>query len=828
MGHVRDLPAKASEIPSKYKNGKKTPRWVQLGVNVDQDFEPLYIIPPDKKKVIQSLKAALKNADTLYIATDEDREGESIGWHLLQVLKPKVPVRRMVFHEITQKAIREALNHTRQVDQRLVDAQETRRILDRLVGYEISPLLWRKIAPKLSAGRVQSAAVRLLVQRESDRIRFVSAGYWGLKADLEKDRHGFEAEMTHYAGTRLATGRDFNEETGQLSPDRKVLLLQEEQAKSLSETLAKAPWRVQNVEQRDAIRKPYPPFITSTLQQESNRKLGLSARQTMRTAQKLYEQGLITYMRTDSTHLSQEAITASRQAIQQRYGANYLSPSPRQFASKSKNAQEAHEAIRPAGTAMKTRDDLRLSGKEGALYDLIWKRTVASQMANARLKFTNVTLEAGDAPDALALFRSSGKQIVFPGFFRAYVEGSDDPEAALENQEAFLPPLAKGDQPTCLNVEASGHETKPPTRFTEASLVKELEKLGIGRPSTYASIISTIMDRGYGNKKGKQLIPTFTAFATNQLLEHQFDTMVDFNFTAKMEQTLDDIAAGHKEAIPYLKQFYFDAKGLKPLVEGGIDNIDARAVSTISFKKWQPFVIRVGRYGPYVEGPVDGNVATASLPEETPPDAWTPKELETVLRAKEKDDHILGIHPEHNLPVLLKEGPYGHYVQLGDDAQEGKPHRMSLPKGVTPDQVDLSQAINLLALPRTIGMHPETGEPIMANIGRYGPYVQQGRTFASVAPPDDVLTVTLARALKLIAAKQKPKNEPIRTMGAHPETGEPVVVLNGRYGPYVKHQRINASLPKGTDPQTLTMESALALLAARASKKKTTRRKKRK
>ncbi|MEM6337330.1 MAG: type I DNA topoisomerase, partial [Bacteroidota bacterium] len=541
MGHVRDLPASASEIPKKYKSGKKTPHWVQLGVNVEEEFEPLYVVPSDKKKVITELKSALKDADRLYIATDEDREGESIGWHLLEVLKPKVPVQRMVFHEITKTAILDALNKTREVDKRLVDAQETRRVLDRLVGYEISPLLWRKIAPKLSAGRVQSAAVRLLVQREWERIEFVSAGYWDLKARLAKGRPAFDAQMTHYAGTRLATGRDFDEKTGKLKK-KEVLLLDEDRARQLVDQLKTEPWRVTKVEEKSQKRRPYPPFITSTLQQEANRKLGLSAKDTMRTAQRLYEQGLITYMRTDSTNLSNEAIEAARKKVERDYGTEFLSPKPRRFSSSSKNAQEAHEAIRPSGTEMLTADEQGLTGRERSLYDLIWKRTVASQMADARLQFTTATIEAGSKPEETGTFRASGKRIEFAGFFRAYVEGSDDPGAALEDQENVLPALQAGDDLTCKKLEAIGHETKPPARYTEASLVKELERLGIGRPSTYASIIGTIVARAYARRNGKQLVPSFTAFAVNQLLEQQFDKMVDFDFTARMEQTLDEIA----------------------------------------------------------------------------------------------------------------------------------------------------------------------------------------------------------------------------------------------------------------------------------------------
>lgn len=597
MGHVRDLPSSAAEIPAKAK-GKA---WSRLGVDVDNGFQPLYVIPKGKKKVVAELKAAMKNADQLYIATDEDREGESIGWHLLEVLAPKIPVRRMVFHEITRSAIQEALENTREIDQRLVESQETRRILDRLVGYEISPLLWRKIAPRLSAGRVQSAAVRMLVLREKDRIAFTTASFWGLNAELESKGIPFQAKATHLDGDRLAIGKDFSDETGRLMPDAKARILDETSARTAAESFVNGTWKVTSIEEQPSVRRPYPPFITSTLQQEANRKLGWSARDTMRVAQSLYERGHITYMRTDSTQLSSEAMSATRSAIGSRYGDNFLSPKPRQFSGKPRNAQEAHEAIRPAGTDMSTSGELGLSGREGALYDLVWKRTLASQMADAKLKFTTVQIQADGADGTVGQFRASGKEVLFPGFFRAYVEGSDDPDAALENQENPLPDLATDDRPDCTRVDPESHETKPPARFTDASIVRELEKVGIGRPSTYATIIGTIIERGYARRKGKQLIPTFTAFATNNLLEQQFETLVDFDFTAKMEQTLDDIAEGKADARPYLTSFYHDEAGLKSLVASGIDTLDPKAISTLEFPSWHPYVVRVGKFGPYVE-----------------------------------------------------------------------------------------------------------------------------------------------------------------------------------------------------------------------------------
>ncbi|MFQ5571720.1 MAG: type I DNA topoisomerase [Rhodothermales bacterium] len=817
MGHVRDLPASAAEIPARYKNQS----WARLGVDTEDGFEPLYIIPKDKKRVVSQLKEALKEADELYIATDEDREGESIGWHLLQVLNPKIPVRRMVFHEITQEAILNALKTTREIDQHLVDAQETRRVLDRLVGYTISPLLWKKIAPKLSAGRVQSVAVRLLVLREQKRIAFVPASFWSLKAQLEEKDQAFEASMTHYQGLRLATGRDFDDQTGKLKKNLKdgknVLLLGEEQARRLAERLVDAPWRVANVDVKRTRRSPYPPFITSTLQQEASRKLSLTARQTMKTAQRLYEQGYITYMRTDSTHLSQEAIEAGRRAVEQRYGKEYLSDKPRQFKGKVRNAQEAHEAIRPAGNQMKTALELGLSGLEARLYDLIWKRTVATQMADALLRLVTVVIEAGERDD-IATFRASGRTIEFPGFFRVYVEGSDDPEAALENRDQPLPDLKEGDTPACHGVDPVGRETKPPARYTEAVLIKTLEKEGIGRPSTYATIIDTVQRRGYVRRQGNTLIPTFTAFATNNLLEFQFEHLVDVGFTADMEQVLDDIAAGGRQATSFLHGFYSGTTGLEARVEAALDEVDARKVSTITFPQWGDYVIRVGKYGPYIEGELNGEQLRTSAPDELVPGDVTQEALVELLREGNAPDRVVGIHPEADLPILLRKGPYGHYVQLGDDQQQGKPRRMTLPAGVDPGEMTLTLAVELLSLPRTLGEHPETGQPIRVSIGRYGPYAQHNKTFASLTSSDDIFDIDLERALELISVKEA-KNKPMRIIGQHPTSGEPVEVWAGRYGPYVKHGKLNASLTKDQVPETITMEEALQLLAERAAKK---------
>ena len=810
MGHIRDLPSSASEIPAKVKKEK----WARLGVNVEDGFTPLYVVPSDKKKVVKQLKDALKDADELYLATDEDREGESIGWHLLEVLKPTVPVKRMVFHEITKDAILKALEQTRELDTRLVDAQEARRVLDRLVGYSVSPVLWKKIAPKLSAGRVQSVAVRVLVEREWERLDFISASYFDLAATLDQAGVQFEAKMTHRGDRRLATGKDFDEKTGKLLEKSDALVLGEDDAVALAGRLKGASWRVSEVEQKKARRSPAAPFITSTLQQEANRKIGMSARRTMQTAQKLYEQGHITYMRTDSPTLSSEALGAARAAVEARYGAEYLSAKPRQFTGKVRNAQEAHEAIRPAGTQMRTRKELNLSGDEAKLYDLIWKRTVASQMAEARLLRTRATILAGEGTDDESTFRSTGQVVEFPGFFRAYVEGRDDPSAALDDRDNPLPALAEGDTPACQAVEAVGHETKPPARYTDASLVQALEKAGVGRPSTYASIIDTVVRRGYVVREKNQLVPTFTGFATTNLLAKNFDRLVDTDFTARMEEELDEIAAGQEQRGPYLERFFNGPEGLEKRVEQGVETIDPREISTMRHAKWGEYEVRVGRYGPYTAAP-DGQ--TASMPPEIAPADVTEETLATLINAND-DERPLGIHPTAEMPVLLKQGPYGPYVQLGDD-EETKPKRTSLPKGTEPGDVDLDLAVQLLNLPRELGLHPETGNPIKANIGRYGPYVQHERTFASLKPAegDNVLTVELERALELIAQKRQ-KAAPLRTLGAHPESGKPIDVFEGRYGPYVKHVKTNATIPKDMDKDEITLEQAVELVNAKAAK----------
>ena len=817
MGHIRDLPDKAADIPPKFKGEE----WARLGVKVDDDFEPLYVVPADKKKVVRELKEALKAASELLLATDEDREGESISWHLNQVLAPKkIPVRRMVFHEITREAIREALETTRDIDDKLVRAQETRRILDRLYGYTLSPLLWKKIAYGLSAGRVQSVAVRLLVQRERERRAFRTAAYWDLKAHLLHAEQPFDADLIALAGTRIASGKDFDPSTGKLATDAEVVLLDEAAAAGLRERILRKPWRVSASEEKPGIRRPAAPFITSTLQQEANRKLRLSARETMRIAQNLYENGYITYMRTDSVNLSTQAITAARECVERLYGESFLPPKPRLYTGKSVHAQEAHEAIRPAGSHFRTPDESKLTGREYEVYDLIWKRTVASQMPDARITALVVTLDVEDAT-----FRATGKRIDFPGFLRAYVEGSDDPEAALEDQEVLLPRLEVGDAPACTGVDALSHETQPPPRFTEASLVRELEADGIGRPSTYASIIGTIVERGYVQKQGQALVPTFTAFAVTSFLEHHFPLLVDLQFTARMEKSLDDIAEGHAEWLPYLRQFYLGKDGLRKQVEAREKKIDPAEARTVRVEGLDGTIIRIGRFGPYVEVEREGETLRASLPRDAAPADLTREHVDELLRQKLEGPDVLGHHPDTGEPIMVLTGQYGPYVQLGAVSDETpKPKRASLPRGFKPEDVTLELAVGLLALPRLLGVHPD-GSKILAGQGRFGPYIvldrgKAGKEYRSLKGEDHVLTITLKRALELLAQPKQGRGRraapaPLRELGPHPEDSAAVALYDGQYGPYVKHGAVSASIPKGRDPAGVTLNEAVELLAAK-------------
>ncbi len=843
MGHIRDLPSDAKEIPAKHKGEE----WARFGVNVAKDFEPLYVIPSDKRGVVKDLKEQLKDVDTLYLATDEDREGESISWHLLEVLQPKVPVKRMVFHEITRGAIQEALEHTRDVDQNMVRAQETRRILDRLVGYTLSPLLWKKVAFGLSAGRVQSVATRLIVDRERERMAFKTGSYWDLTATLLQDQgtgvsHDpgrdapgagarratpFEAGMVALDGKRLATGKDFDEQTGRITEGTDVVLLDEATARKLVDQLIKAPWRVTKVEEAPRTLRPYAPFTTSTLQQEANRKLRFSAKQTMQIAQRLYERGYITYMRTDSVALSDQAINAARALVEERYGRDYLPSKPRHYTNKVANAQEAHEAIRPAGGTFKTPDETGLVGDELAIFDLIWKRTMASQMSDAKKTSTAVDIAVENAS-----FRANGLRTEFAGFLRAYVEGSDDPEAALEDKDSPLPPLKVGDTLACEDLKPVGHETKPPARFTEASLVKALEENGVGRPSTYASIIGTIVDRGYVVRQGQALVPTFTAFAVTDLLKRHFGHLVDVEFTKGMEDRLDEIATGDSDSLGYLREFYLGEEGLQREVERGEKDIkpsDARTVAIDGLGA----TVRIGRFGPYVERDGDGqDPLRASLPKDATPADLDAARVETLLRQRAEGPATVGTHPETGEPIYLMEGQYGPYVQLGEGEEKQKPRRASLPKGVKLEDVTLELAVGLLALPRNLGAHPETGRPVKAGLGRFGPYVVhdigKGQAdFRSIKAPDDVLTIPLERALQLLAEPKALRGRraaatPLRELGLHPVDKQPIQLFEGKYGPYVKHGEVNASLPRGADPQQFTLEAAIPLLAERgkAPKKK--------
>jgi DNA topoisomerase-1 len=769
---------------------------------------------------MKALKDALKDADELLLATDEDREGESISWHLLQELKPKVPVRRMVFHEITREAISEALESPRAVDDRLVRAQETRRILDRLVGYSLSPLLWKKIAWGLSAGRVQSVAVRLLVVRERARRAFRAGTYWDLKAYLRHDGQAFEAQLASLGGHRVATGKDFDEHTGQIAKGREVVLLDEARAGALRDRLATATWAVTAREEKPQIRRPWAPFTTSTLQQEANRKLRLSARDTMRVAQGLYERGFITYMRTDSVHLSNQAVAAARELIERLYGDDFLPARPRHYSSKGAHTQEAHEAIRPAGAHFRTTEETGLTGRDRDLYDLIWKRTMACQMADARVTGLGVTLAVDEA-----VFRATGKRIDFPGFLRAYVEGSDDPEAALEDQEVLLPHLEVGDRPGCERLEALSHETQPPARYTEATLVKELEADGVGRPSTYASIIGTILERGYATKQGQALVPTFTAIAVTNLLEQHFHHLVDPKFTAGMEQTLDDISEGKAEWLPYLTQFFKGKEGLLQQVEAKTTTIDPAEARTITLRGLDAEV-RIGRYGPFIQRDEGGEATRVSVPVDVAPADLDATVIETLIRQKREGPNALGTDPISGESVFVLTGQYGPYVQLGEVTDDRpKPKRMSLPKGVTPDQVTLDQALSLLALPRILGAHPETGAPVLAGLGRFGPYIvhdrgKEGKDYRSLKGEDDVLTVALVRALELLAQPKfgrgrRAEIKPLRELGPHPEDQVPIQLFDGRYGPYLKHGDVSASVPRGEDPAAITLAQAVELVDAR-------------
>ena len=811
MGHVRDLPDNAGQLPAKYKKEK----WASLGVNVDSEFEAVYVVKdPRSKKAVAELKKLLKDADELLLATDEDREGEAISWHLLEALKPKVPVSRMVFHEITKTAIQEALTQTREVDSHLVSAQETRRILDRLVGYPLSLLVAKKIKYGLSAGRVQSPAVSLLVDRERERRRFRMGTYWDLKANMEKDANTFVATLVAVDGKRIATGKDFDENSGKIAKGKKVLLLGEEQSKKLLAGMEGEAFKVLDVTERQFSNSPKPPFTTSTLQQEASRKLNLSARDTMSLAQRLYENGHITYMRTDSVNLSQQAIDAARKAVTKLYGEDYIPEEARHYKGKAKGAQEAHEAIRPTGDAFTHPQEAGLKGKEKALYDLIWKRTVASQMSNA--KKTAIRAELGVDVDGTSLtFRSNGNRIDFPGFMRAYVEGSDDPDASLENQEVVLPAMKKDETVPCTSVDAIRHETKPPARFTEASIVRKLEEEGIGRPSTYATILAKISDGRYGKKVGKTLVPTYMAFAVVAFFESYFPDLVDLKFTARMEDELDAIARGEETKVDYLHKFYRSEGAFKDQVDSGTEKIVPDEVRQVVLEDLGA-VVRVGRYGAYAQIDQEGEVKTVNVPDTIPPADLSMEELLRLLAEREKGPETLGDDPETGHPIFLMNGRFGAYLQLGERSDENKkPKTSSIPKGTDPETLTLERAVEILSLPRDLGKHPEDGKMIQAGLGRFGPFVKHVKEYRNLDDPAKVFTVTLDEAVELLKqpkGKRRSSQKVLKELGKHPENGEELTVLDGRYGPYVKAGKTNVSLPKGMSAEAITLEEAAELI----------------
>ncbi|MCP2263533.1 type I DNA topoisomerase [Promicromonospora thailandica] len=873
VGHIRDLP-QPKDLPAEMKKGP----YGKFAVDVDNGFDPYYVVHADKKKKVSELRKALKDADELFLATDEDREGEAIAWHLIQELKPKVPVKRMVFHEITRDAILRALENTRELDQDLVDAQETRRILDRLYGYEVSPVLWRKVRQGLSAGRVQSVATRLVVERERERMAFVPADYWdvaGTFAVADDGQPTFRARLTQLAGDKVASGRDFDDR-GRLKVRTGVVQLDEATANAVVAGLQAADFSVRSLETKPYTRRPAAPFTTSTMQQEAGRKLRMSSRQAMRTAQALYENGYITYMRTDSPSLSKEATDAARRQAAELYGPEYVPGAPRLYQSKSKGAQEAHEAIRPAGDSFRTPAQVagELSGDQFRLYELIWKRTVASQMADAKGSTASVRLGAvvvgGARGGDEAVFSASGTVISFRGFLAAYEEGADadsEAEGAAAAKETRLPTMAEGDALTGTDLAADGHSTTPPARYTEASLVKALEERGIGRPSTYAATISTIQDRGYVVTRGQALVPTWLAFAVVRLLEEHFDRLVDYDFTATMEADLDQIAAGSRERVAWLKEFYFgeaegnlgtsdelgvdsDGGGLRALVEN-LGEIDAAAVNSVDIG--EGIRVRVGRYGPYVEDLAaeveEGkNPPRASVPDDIAPDELTVEKARELLAAGADDGRVLGTHPESGNPVVAKNGRYGPYVteqlpepDLDPDLSAAarkralaalpKPRTASLLKTQSLDSVTLEDALQLMSLPRVVGVDPESGDEITAQNGRYGPYLKKGTDSRTLPSEEAIFTVTLDEALEIYKQPKRGRGRtatpPLRELGDDPNSGKPIQVKDGRFGPYVTDGETNRTLPRDLTPETVTAERAIELLAEKRAqgpaKKRTTR-----
>ncbi|WP_237569083.1 type I DNA topoisomerase [Mycolicibacterium lacusdiani] len=862
-GHIRDLPRAAADVPVKYKSEP----WARLGVNVDADFEPLYIVSPEKKSTVTELKALLKDVDELYLATDGDREGEAIAWHLLETLKPRVPVKRMVFHEITEPAIRAAAENPRDLDIDLVDAQETRRILDRLYGYEVSPVLWKKVAPKLSAGRVQSVATRIIVSRERERMAFRSAGYWDVTAELdasvsdpEASPPKFTAKLNTVDGRRVASGRDFDSLGGVKKPNE-VLVLDQAAATGLATGLRGAQLEVSSVEQKPYTRRPYPPFMTSTLQQEAGRKLRFSSERTMSIAQRLYENGYITYMRTDSTTLSESAINAARNQARQLYGEEYVHPTARQYTRKVKNAQEAHEAIRPAGDVFQTPGQLhaQLDTDEFRLYELIWQRTVASQMADARGTTLSLRISGTASSGEQVVFNASGRTITFPGFLKAYVETVDEQAGGeADDAESRLPNLTQGQRVDAADLTADGHTTSPPARYTEASLIKALEELGIGRPSTYSSIIKTIQDRGYVHKKGSALVPSWVAFAVIGLLEQHFGRLVDYDFTAAMEDELDQIASGTEQRTNWLNNFYFGGEhgadgsiarsgGLKKLVGGNLEDIDAREVNSIKLfddDEGRAVNVRVGRNGPYLERMIVGEDGEptpqrANLKDELTPDELT-LELAEKLFSTPQEGRSLGVDPESGHEIVAKDGRFGPYVTEilppppeepddGAPAKKGKkpvgpkPRTGSLLRSMDIETVTLEDALKLLSLPRVVGVDPATNEEITAQNGRYGPYLKRGTDSRSLVNEEQMFTITLDEALKIYAepkrrGRQGAATPPLRELGKDPVSEQPMVIKDGRFGPYVTDGETNASLRKGDDVMSITDARASELLADRRAR----------
>ena len=853
VGHVRDLPESAKEIPESIK---KRP-WGRMGVDVEGDFTPYYVVPADKKSNVQRLKAALKGASEILLATDPDREGESISWHLTEVLAPKIPVRRIEFHEITEDAVNEAIAHARSINQSLVRAQESRRIVDRLYGYSLSPVLWKKVQTGLSAGRVQSVAVRLIVEREEARRAFHASVYWDLEARINGDGREFPATLVRLCEARVATGKDFDPATGALKT-RGVRHLDEPAAGQLAAALEQGlPWTVTSVEEKPGVERPAPPFTTSTLTQEASRKLGFSTGRTMQIAQRLFQgieigngqmEGLITYHRTDSTTLSEKALNESARVIRARFGDDFYDK-PRRYQTKVKNAQEAHEAIRPTDFGLAPQQAAsHLEPDELRLYELIWKRTMASQMVDARVRKTAVEIAAQTGGET-AVFSATGKAIEFPGFRRAYVEGTDDPNAELEEQETILPACRVGDRVYApagrpadsaglafLGLDPKRHETLPPARYTEAALIKELEAAGIGRPSTYASIIATIQNRGYVFRQGKALVPSFTAFAVTELLRRHFTDYVDVGFTADMEEVLDAISNGERDWLDFVRTFYRGNgghQGLESLIEQKQTEIDYPAmVIGNDPATGQPIRVRIGRFGPFLQRGEGGDGSTASLPDDVAPADLTVDVAVQLLDAKAQGPRDLGVDEASGQHVYVIVGRFGAYVQLGETPEKGrkeKPRRASLLDGMSEKTITLDQALKLLSLPRELGAHPESVQPVLAGQGRFGPYVKHGDEFRSLDEGDDVFTIELPRALELLAAPKKSRRRQaaaktvLREIGAHPDGGAAINLLAGRYGPYVTDGTTNASLPKGLDPEQVTLEQAVELLAARAGAPKRSR-----